>query len=357
MENNFLKKAIKKTSINSGLIFIFVISIITLALFSHKNSISSILGAAKEVSTAKELEEYNLTREGHITLKVDYMTDSGYYVAKDGGKGKITDNIYIGIIDGKFVTVALPAKSSSKNPIEMENVSIIAKEFDGLDDEDNEELLEQIKGGLAESLGVSIEDIDNEFISVIFKDSKMNRLLEKIFLIGVFIVLIYFIVLLIKALMAISNYRNSRAVKNLSKYGNIDYIENQINQEINYPEYSGKRLIITTSWIISKSAYNVKFLPINNLVWVYNIRTKHYYNGIKTGTSFSVMCYSDKNEKFSFDVGGKKKEDEAIEIVNLISQKAPWAICGYSDEIKKNFKKNPQMIIEEVKRGKMENSL
>ena len=28
-----------------------------------------------------------------------------------------------------------------------------------------------------------------------------------------------------------------------------------------------------------------------------------------------------------------------MEIVNLISQKAPWAIYGYSDEIKKKFKK------------------
>jgi hypothetical protein len=357
MENNFIKKAIKKTSINSGLLFIFVISIITLVLFNHKNSISSILGAPKEISTIEDIDEYNLTREGHITLNLEYMADSGYYIAKDGGKGAITDNIYIGIIDGKFITIALPAKSSSKNPIEMENVSIVAKEFDGLNDEDNEELLEQIKGGLAESFGVSIEDMDNEFIGIMFKDSKMNRLLEKIFLIGVFIVVIYLIVLLIKALMAITNYKNSKVIKSLSKYGNIDYIENQIDQEMNYPEHSDKKLIITTNWIISKSAYNVKFMPINNLVWVYNIRTKHYYNGIRTGTSFSVMCYSDKNEKLLFDMGGKKKEDKSIEIVNLISQKAPWAICGYSDEIKKDFKKNPQKIIEEVRNIKMENSL
>lgn len=357
MENNFIKKTIKKTSINSGLFFVFVISIITLVLFNHKNNISSILGAPKEISTLEDLDEYNLTREGYITLNLDYMTDSGYYIAKDGGKGSITDNIYIGIIDGKFITIALPAKSSSKNPIEMENVSIITKEFDGLNDEDNEELLEQIKGELAKSFEVPIEDIDNEFIGIMFKDSKMSRLLEKILLIGVFIVLIYLIVLLIKTLMTIINCKNSKAIKNLSKYGNMDYIENQINQEINYPEYSDKKLIITTNWIISKSAYNVKFMPINNLVWVYNIRTKHYYNGIRTGTSFSVMCYSDKNEKLLFDVGGKKKEDKSMEIVSLISQKAPWAICGYSDEMKKNFKKNPQKIIEEVRNIKMENSL
>ena len=148
----------------------------------------------------------------------------------------------------------------------MENVSIIAKEFDGLESEENEELLQQIKGGLAESLGVSLEDIESEFISVIFKDSKTNRLLEKVFLIGVFIVLIYFIVLLIQNLISISNYRNSKVIKNLSKYGNIDFIENQIDQEINYPEYLSKRLIITTNWIISKSTYNVKIMPINNLV-------------------------------------------------------------------------------------------
>lgn len=357
MESNFLKKAIKKTSINSVLVFIFAIGIIILALFNHKNSVLSILGAPKEVSSAEDLKEYNLTREGHINLNIDYMTDSGYYVAKDGGKGEITDNIYIGLVDGKFITVALPAKSSSKNLLEMENVSIIAKEFDGLESEENEELLQQIKGGLAESLGVSLEDIESEFISVIFKDSKTNRLLEKVFLIGVFIVLIYFIVLLIQNLISISNYRNSKVIKNLSKYGNIDFIENQIDQEINYPEYLSKRLIITTNWIISKSTYNVKIMPINNLVWVYNIKTKHYYNGIKTGTSFSVMCYSDKNEKVVFDVGGKKKEDKAMEIVNLISQKAPWAIYGYSDEIKKKFKKNPQMIIDEVNRIKIGSSL
>jgi len=357
MENNFIKKAIRKTSIISGLVLILIISIIILALFESKGKIPSIFGKPEEINTVEELEEYNETGEGYATLNIEYMADSGYYIAKDGGKGAITENIYIAIIEDKFVTVALPAKVSSKNPNEMENVSFVVEKFDGLENASEVQLLGEIKKEIAEGLGVPIQDINNGFIDVMLKDSKTDRVLEKIFYIGIFIGLIYLIILVIKRVIAITNYRSSKVIKKLSKYGNMDYMENQINQEINYPEYVSKRITITNNWIIDKTPFSIRFMPIGNLVWVYSVRTKHYQNGIRTGTSFSVMCYSDKNEKFSLNVGWKKDEEKAISIVELLSQKAPWAIYGYSDEIKKNFKKNPQKIIEEVRNIKMENSL
>jgi len=357
MENSFLKKTIRKTSIISGLVLILIISIIILALFESKGKIPSIFGKPEEINTVEELEEYNETGEGYATLNIEYMADSGYYIAKDGGKGTITENIYIAIIEDKFVTVALPAKASSKNPDEMENVSFVVKKFDGLENASEVQLLGEIKKEIAEGLGVPIQDINNGFVDVMLKDSKTDRVLEKIFYIGIFIGLIYLIILVIKRVIVITNYRSSKVIKKLSKYGNIDYMENQINQEVNYPEYVSKRITITNNWIIDKTPFSIRFMPIGNLVWVYNVRTKHYQNGIRTGTSFSVMCYSDKNEKLSLNVGWKKDEEKAISIVELLSQKAPWAIYGYSDEIKKNFKKNPQKIIEEVRNIKMENSL
>ncbi|WP_461614025.1 DUF6709 family protein [Clostridium sp. Marseille-QA1073] len=357
MENNFLKKSIRKTSIISGLMLILIISIIILALFEAKGKIPSILGKPEEINTVEELEKYNKTGEGYATLNIEYMADSGYYIAEDGGKGTITENVYIAIIEDKFVTVALPAKVSSKNPSEMENVSFVVKRFDGLENASKVQLLSEIKKEIAEGFGVSIQDVNDGFIDVMLEDSKTDRLLEKIFYIGVFIGLIFLIMLVIKKVIAITNYRSSKVIKRLSKYGNTDYIENQINQEINYPEYVNRRITITNNWIIDKTPFSVKFMPIENLVWVYNVRTKHYQNGIRTGTSFSVMCYSDKNEKLPLNVGWKKDEEKAIEIIELLSQKAPWAIYGYSDEIKKNFKKNPQKVIEEVRNIKMENSL
>ncbi len=239
----------------------------------------------------------------------------------------------------------------------MENVSFVVKRFEGLENASKVQLLGEIKKEIAEGFGVPIQDVNNGFIDVMLKDSKTDRVLEKIFYIGIFIGLIYLIILVIKRVIAVTNYRSSKVIKELSKYGNIDYMENQINQEINYPEYVSRRITITNNWIIDKTPFSIRFMPIESLVWVYNVRTKHYQNGIRTGTSFSVMCHSDKNEKLPLNVGGKKDEEKAIGIIELLSQKAPWAIYGYNDEIKKNFKKNPQKIIEEVRNIKMENSL
>ena len=57
------------------------------------------------------------------------MTDSGYYVAKDGGKGEeITDNIYIGLVDGKIYYSSFTCQIIFKKIyLKLENVSIIAK--------------------------------------------------------------------------------------------------------------------------------------------------------------------------------------------------------------------------------------
>jgi hypothetical protein len=67
-----------------------------------------------------------------------------------------------------------------------------------------------------------------------------------------------------------SNFSNHSIIKNLAKYGPVGEIAAQINDEIkdfhNFKvEYIGySKLIITSSWIIKVSMYNVVFLKISD---------------------------------------------------------------------------------------------
>jgi hypothetical protein len=70
--------------------------------------------------------------------------------------------------------------------------------------------------------------------------------------------------------ISVSNFSNHSIVKNLAKYGNVNDIVNQINDEfkdiynfkVDYIGYS--KLIITSSWIIKVTMYNVVILKISD---------------------------------------------------------------------------------------------
>lgn len=81
-----------------------------------------------------------------------------------------------------------------------------------------------------------------------------------------------------------------------------------------------------------------KAIPNSKIMWTYQTTTTHRTNGIKTGTSYSLMVYVDgvkNNITLSMP-------NEAVtrEILRKMDETLPWVVVGYTDDLKRLFNKN-----------------
>lgn len=79
-------------------------------------------------------------------------------------------------------------------------------------------------------------------------------------------------------------------------------------------------------------------IPNSKVLWVYQNTTTHRTNGIKTGTTYSVMIWID-GWKHAANLG-MPNETTAQEMLKRFSAQFPWVVVGYSDELRQMYTKN-----------------
>jgi|GEM_PF-3127065 len=93
---------------------------------------------------------------------------------------------------------------------------------------------------------------------------------------------------------------------------------------------SAKNVIITKSWLFNKVAADTYLFPLNRVVWVYQSVTKHYTNGIRSGTTYAVnLCFNDGEMQ---TITSTKKQVDDLQA--FISARCPNAILAFSDDLK-----------------------
>lgn len=79
-------------------------------------------------------------------------------------------------------------------------------------------------------------------------------------------------------------------------------------------------------------------IPNTKILWAYQNTTTHRTNGIKTGTTYSVMVWID-GWKRAANLG-MPNETTAQEILKRFSAQFPWVVVGYSEELRQMYTKN-----------------
>lgn len=85
-------------------------------------------------------------------------------------------------------------------------------------------------------------------------------------------------------------------------------------------------------------------IPNKKMLWAYQNTTTHRTNGVKTGVTYSVMIYVD-GEKNPHTVA-VSTEAIAQDILKKIGTTLPWVIVGYSDELKKLYRKDRAQFLQ-----------
>ena len=87
-----------------------------------------------------------------------------------------------------------------------------------------------------------------------------------------------------------------------------------------------------------------KAIPNAKIMWAYQTTITHRTNGIKTGTTYSVMIYVDgvkNNITLSMP-------NEAItrDMLRKMDETLPWVVVGYTDDLKRLFNKDRAQFLE-----------
>lgn len=79
-------------------------------------------------------------------------------------------------------------------------------------------------------------------------------------------------------------------------------------------------------------------IPNTKILWSYLNTTTHRTNGIKTGTTYSIMVWVD-GWKNASNIG-MPNEATAQEMLKRFAAQFPWVVLGYSDELRRMYHNN-----------------
>lgn len=85
-------------------------------------------------------------------------------------------------------------------------------------------------------------------------------------------------------------------------------------------------------------------IPVSKILWAYQNTTTHRTNGIRSGTTYSLMIFVDGNKAAStISVPSEAVAQGVLQQMNIMY---PWVVIGYSDEIKKLFNKDRAQFLQ-----------
>lgn len=111
-------------------------------------------------------------------------------------------------------------------------------------------------------------------------------------------------------------------------------VENDFNSAQSFTKNGSIK--IGRLFIYDLSSSVPKAIPVSKVMWAYQITTTHRTNGIKTGTSYSIMIYVESGDRLSITL---QVPSEAVSqaILEKMNINFPWIVVGFSEDIKRLF--------------------
>jgi hypothetical protein len=125
-------------------------------------------------------------------------------------------------------------------------------------------------------------------------------------------------------------------VKAASYYGSLGETSQLLDNELrgNVTKFGSAK--VTQSWVLLPETFGLAMCHIPNLIWAYKKVTQHRTNFIPTGKSYAVILYDRRGKPVQLQT--KQKNVEAL--LNLLAERAPWAVFGYNEELNKALRTN-----------------
>lgn len=348
-------EALRKSSFKSSLVLsvILLIGGAALALFNAGNAFFAVTGYVDFTTLAPEEIKSQLV-EVELWENFGCFMESG---SKNTSTNKVTISNYYYIIytgamgdadtEYKYMAVKVPASYGSKMDAMTEstynglvsNPLTLSGKIRKLDDKEYRYYKE-----FWQDAGFTSADIE-ELTLPYYIDVHANKLAQSI---------IY--ILLFSGGAALIIWGVGRIVKG-SKGGYLKafrrdieiagypetYVESDFNTATSYAKKGQIRMGRLFTYYDMNST-QPRAIPNKKIMWAYQSTTTHRTNGVKTGTTYSVVIFAD-GYKDAFNVG-VDSESTAQEMLQRLNLSCPWVVVGYSDELNTLFRKNRTQFLD-----------
>ncbi len=98
----------------------------------------------------------------------------------------------------------------------------------------------------------------------------------------------------------------------------------------------GNELRIGKTFLFYLDGSKPRLIKNDSIVWAYQKTTTHRTNGIKTGTTYSILIYLADKKTRDISVNS---EAVAKEVLQCMEQNIPRAVLGYSEELNRIYRR------------------
>ncbi len=127
----------------------------------------------------------------------------------------------------------------------------------------------------------------------------------------------------------------------------IPAIDNEVREGLTK---FGRRCATTKSWFFKRSLFGLDVAQFEQVVWAYRKITNQSVNAIPAGKLHAVVVHTQFGDQYVVDMSAKHAE----QFLNELSLKAPWVICGYTEESKALWDNDTARFCETVEARKSE---
>ena len=348
-------ETLRKSSFKSSLILsaILLIGGGALALFNASNAFFATTSYADFTTLAPDEIKSQLVdielwenfgcfmESGSKNTSTNKVTISNYYYIIYTGAMGDADTEY------KYMAIKVPASYGSKMDIMAEstwnglvsNPLTFSGKIRKLDDKEYKYYLEFWKeAGLTDA---EIEEMTLPY----YIDVSGSKLGQNIFYILLFSGGVALIVWGIFRIVKGSKGGYLKALRHdieLSGYSET-YVESDFNTATSYAK-NGQIRIGRLFTYYDVNSTQPRAIPNKKIIWAYQSTTTHRTNGIKTGTTYSVVIFAD-DYKAAFNIG-VANESVAQEMLQRLNLSCPWVVVGYSDDLNALFRKNRTQFLD-----------
>ncbi|MFL5339323.1 MAG: DUF6709 family protein [Gemmataceae bacterium] len=155
-------------------------------------------------------------------------------------------------------------------------------------------------------------------------------------------------------LKAVKRFGNPQAhplARTLEKYGDPEEIAAQIEEQSQSDDVETiAGVTFMRSWLMRPTTFGVDLVHFGDAAWVYKTTTKHYRNGIHTGTTYGVTLCDIHGSALAVPMAEKTCDD----YVDAVRDRVPWVLAGHDTDLEKMWKTNKQSIYDLVEQRRQE---
>jgi hypothetical protein len=101
---------------------------------------------------------------------------------------------------------------------------------------------------------------------------------------------------------------------------------------------------VTASWLLRRTAFALRPVRLEDVVWVHKKVTKHSVNFIPTGKTYEAVIV----DRSGGSVSVQANEARTNQLLEHVTRRAPWAIGGWSQDLAAAWKSNRASVVAAV---------